>query len=199
MSDSGEDRVVGDWRPESKLYRRPPGIRWVLAALIIPLVLAVIGWAGSSGSDDAAEPPSPSPVPSATAAPAPPPPSSTTVPPAGPFGAFSMARTGNGYTLGGEMPEDQKRELVDAIRFALPGATVVDQIRINPKVRAPDAALLGGVFSVTPDVTGFDLRLANGTVRVTGTAQSEKQKADVTSAVGEAWPGTRVVNDIRVG
>jgi hypothetical protein len=41
--------------------------------------------------------------------------------------------------------------------------------------------------------------LANGTVRVTGTAQSEKQKADVTSAVGDAWPGARVVNDIRVG
>ena len=197
MSDSGEDRVVGDWRPESKLYRRPPGIRWVLAALIVPLVLAVIGLAGSGGSDDAAQPSAPPPVPSATAAPAPP--SSTSVPPAGPFGAFSMARTGNGYTLGGEMPEDQKRELVDAIRFALPGATVVDQIEVNPNVRAPDAALLGGVFSVTPDVTGFDLRLANGTVRVTGTAQSEKQKADVTSAVGDAWPGTRVVNDIRVG
>jgi peptidoglycan-binding protein ArfA len=197
VSDSGEDRVVGDWRPESKLYRRPPGIRWVLAALIVPLVLAVIGLAGSGGSDDAAQPSAPPPVPSATAAPAPP--SSTSVPPAGPFGAFSMARTGNGYTLGGEMPEDQKRELVDAIRFALPGATVVDQIEVNPNVRAPDAALLGGVFSVTPDVTGFDLRLANGTVRVTGTAQSEKQKADVTSAVVDAWPGTRVVNDIRVG
>lgn len=196
MSDSGEDRVVGDWRPESKLYRRPPGIRWVLAALIVPLVLAVIGLAGSGGSEDAATPSAPPPVPSATA---PPPPTSTSVPPAGPFGPFSMARTGNGYTLGGEMPEDQKRELVDAIRFALPGATIVDQIRVNPNVRAPDAALLGGVFSVTPDVTGFDLRLANGTVRVTGTAQSEKQKADVTSAVGDAWPGTRVVNDIRVG
>ena len=137
MSDSGEDRVVGAWRPESKLYRRPPGLRWALAALIVPLVLAVIGWAGSAGSDDAAQPSAPPPVPSATATPAPP--TTTSVPPAGPFGPFSMARTGNGYTLGGEMPEDQKRELVDAIRFALPGATVVDEI----EVRATAAAGLG--------------------------------------------------------
>jgi len=45
--------------------------------------------------------------------------------------------------------------IVAGINYAAAGfinATIVDQIRVNPKVRAPDAALLGGVFSVTPDV-----------------------------------------------
>ena len=28
------------------LYRRPPGAAWLLALLAIPLLLALIGWAG---------------------------------------------------------------------------------------------------------------------------------------------------------
>src|SRR3954464_2909069 len=51
MSVSDEDRTITDWRTESRLYRRKPGLGWILALIAIPLLLALIGLGALSGSN----------------------------------------------------------------------------------------------------------------------------------------------------
>ena len=50
MSVSDEDRTITDWRTESRLYRRKPGLGWILALVAIPVLLALIGLGALSGS-----------------------------------------------------------------------------------------------------------------------------------------------------
>ncbi|HUM00128.1 MAG TPA: hypothetical protein VLU24_12095, partial [Mycobacterium sp.] len=45
MAASDETRTVTGWRKASRLYRRPPGLGWLLALLAIPLLLGWLGWA----------------------------------------------------------------------------------------------------------------------------------------------------------
>lgn len=46
MAGSDDSRTITGYRTASKLYRRPHGAAWLLALLAIPLLLALIGWAG---------------------------------------------------------------------------------------------------------------------------------------------------------
>ena len=183
----------------SRFYRRRPGIGWLLAVLIVPLLLAVIGWGGLTATQDADDPvltvPSVSPSATLTAAPA----TSEPAAPQAPFGRFSIVRNATGFTLGGQLPDaTQKSSLLEAMSLAMPGATVVDELEIAPDVRVPDIAALGGVFSVTPNIPDFSLVVDAGTLTLTGTAPSESERAAVESAAAAAWPDTRIVNDIRV-
>jgi peptidoglycan-binding protein ArfA len=197
MSGSEDDRATSQWRTESKFYRRQPGIGWLLALLVVPLLLALIGWGGFTASQDADDPilPVPSVNPSATLTAAPSAPSE----PAAPFGRFSIVRNATGFTLGGELPDaTQKSSLLESIGLAMPGATVVDEFEVKPGVRVPDIAALGGVFSTTPNIPDFSLVLDGGELTLTGTAPSDSDKAAVEAAAAAAWPDVKIVNNIQV-
>ena len=183
-----------------------PGPGWWAALLIAPLLVAVIGWAGFGGREVAgqavpsADPPtatSGAPAPSGTQSSSP-----AAAPPARlnlPFGPFSITRSADGFVIGGKMPDEaQKSSLVEAIRMALPGAVVGDELGVDPNVRVPDVALLAGVFSVTANIPDFKVTVDRGVLTLNGVAPGERERASVESAATEAWPGLPVVNDIRL-
>lgn len=193
-----------EWRQESRLYRERPGAGWWVALLVVPLLLAVIGWAGfGNRAIDGRAVPSADPTTAIVEAPVQPGPSSpAAAPPAQsdlPFGPFSIVRTKDGFDIGGAMPDaEQKASFIEAIRMGLPGAVVGDQLGVDPGVRVPDIALLAGVFSTTTNIPGFSVRVDRGTITLTGVAPNDRERATVESATAEAWPGLPIVNDIRV-
>jgi peptidoglycan-binding protein ArfA len=195
---------------DTKFYRRQPGLGWLLALLVIPALIALIGWAGTDRSANDPVLTAPSVNPSATlTTPASPAaaPTTTAGMPAGGYAPFSIVRNGNvgdpagamGFTVSGEVPDDAtKTSLIQALVTTMPGAKIVDELKIAPGVTVPDVAGLGGVFSAAIGIPGFGLNLVGDTVTLTGTAPSEELKAAAESAAAATWPGVKVVNDIRV-
>ena len=201
MSGSDENRTITGWKSESRLYRRKPGIGWLLAFLAIPLLLALIGMGMLHRSQKGVEIALPSVPPSATlTAPAGPPvvtPDAGT--PAAGFPPFSILRSANGFTLAGELPDaGMKSSLIEALGQAMPGLGVVDDFTVNPGVRPPDIAGLGGVFGAIPGIPDFSLKLEGDAITLEGTAPSEDVKAAVESAVATAWPNVKITNNIQV-
>ena len=118
----------------------------------------------------------------------------------GPFGAMSIVRTADGFTLTGEVPDESlKTDLPDTLRQAMPGAKIVDQLTVKPGVTAPEFSGLGALFGVAMDVEGFAVKLVGDTATLTGTAKAEAAKTAAGTAVTETWPNVKVANDIRVG
>lgn len=198
MSGSDDDRSIAGWRTESKFYRSRPGTGWLLTLIAVPLLLALIGWGTSDGSATDAEPALSSPLPSTTVTT-----STTVVAPAadrgGQFGAMSIVRTGNGFTLKGELPDDSlKASLPAMIRQALPGAAIVDDLVVKPGVEAPEIAGLGGLFGAALDIRGFAVNLVGDTATLMGSATSEGTRAAAATAATATWPNVKVVNDIQV-
>ena len=211
MSVSDEDRTITDWRTESTLYRRKPGLGWILALIAIPVLLALIGLGALSGSKkdvDLAVPSVPASatltVPSGPAMKGP----AMTGPamtgpdanaPGGGFAPFSILRGGNGFTLAGELPDmDMKNSLLESVKLALPGASVIDNLTVTPGVKPPDFAKLGGLFGATVPIPDFSLNLVGDTITLTGTAPSEAAKAEVEAATADTWPNVKVINNIQV-
>jgi peptidoglycan-binding protein ArfA len=198
---------------DSKLYRRRPGLGWLLALLVVPALIALIGWAGTDRAADDVELTAPSVNPSAslTASPSPSAPTTTTTTttgmPTGGYAPFSVVRNGNvgdpagamGFTVSGEVPDAAtKTSLIQALVTTMPGAKIVDGLKIAPGATVPDVAGLGGVFSAAIGIPGFGMNLVGDTVTLTGTAPSEELKAAAQSAAVATWPGVKVVNDIQV-
>ncbi|OFJ53345.1 channel-forming protein ArfA/OmpATb [Mycolicibacterium grossiae] len=197
MAGPPQDRAVAEWRPASRFYRRRPGIGWVAALIAVPLLLAGIDRATTD-----VETAPPVRAPASSAAPASPSasPSPTSSAPAKPLGRFSIVRAGTGYTLAGEMPDAaEKSSLISSLGLIMPGASLTDQLTVNPAVRGPDFAALGGVFSTIPDVDDFSLRFDGTTLTLTGTTRDAKARDAAGESAAAAWPNTRLVNDIRVG
>jgi peptidoglycan-binding protein ArfA len=209
MSGSDEDRTITGWKSESRLYRRKPGVGWLLALLAIPLLLALIGMSILHRSPKDVEIALPSVPPSATltAQATPPAPTTSAGMPAGGYAPFSIVRNGAvgdpagvlGFTVAGEVPDEAtKTSLVETLGMAMPGAKIVDELKITPGVTVPDVAGLGGVFSAAIGIPGFGLNLVGDTLTLTGTAPSEELKAAAESAGAATWPNVKIVNDIQV-
>ena len=179
---------------DSKFYRRRPGIGWVLALVVVPLVLALIGWAVSSrSSDTAGTATAPDAAPSSSAA--------SPAPAAGAkYGDMAIARSGNGFTLKGVLPDAAlKDSLATSLRQAMPGARIDDQLTIQPGVVGPEFAGLGGLFGSAVDIPGFSATLAGDTVTLAGTATSLVDKAAAEASAKSTWPDALIANQIRVG
>ena len=146
MPGSEDTRTITGYHTASKFYRRPPGAAWLLALLAIPLLLALIGWAGLKKPDADANLTLPSVNPSATLT-AP----SVNAPdvnapnvnaPAMNFAPLSILRNGKGFTLSGELPDlATKNGLLDSLKLAFgPDINLTDNLNIKGGVNAPDFA-----------------------------------------------------------
>ncbi len=200
MSGADEERSIADWRTDSTFYRRRPGVGWLLALIAVPLLLALIGWGASDRSAKSVELALPSVDPSATlTVPASPPAAAPTAEAGAQYGAMSIMRAGNGFTLAGELPDEAVRSsLPGSIKQAMPGANIVDNLTIKPGVKAPEFAGLGALFGVALDIPGFGANLVGDTVTLTGLASSEEVKAAAETAATATWPNVKVTNDIQV-
>jgi peptidoglycan-binding protein ArfA len=125
------------------------------------------------------------------------PPAAAAASPAAPLGAMSIVRSGNGFTLMGQMPDaTSKASLLEALRQALPGAKIVDELTVAPGVSSPEFAGLGGLFGAALETPGFSANLRGGIVTLTGTASSAATRAAASAAAKATWPNASVVNDI---
>jgi peptidoglycan-binding protein ArfA len=201
VAGSEEERTVTDWRTESRLYRRKPGAGWLLALLAVPVLLALIGLGGFAGSDsDQLTQPTVDPTAtlSATAG-APAPSTETEAAPQGDYPAWSIVRSGNEFRITGEVPDAAtKKGLIDTLNLVLPGASIVDELKVTPGVRMADVAGLGGLFSAAVGIPDFNLKLDGGTVTLTGVAPAEPIKASAETYAKTAFPDVNVVNNIEV-
>lgn len=198
MSGSEVDRTIADRRTDSTFYRRKPGVGWLLALLVVPLLLALIGWSatGRSNREDVLALPSVDPSATLTI-PSTPAPSAPVDDRA--FGPMSIVRSGNGFTLTGELPDaDMKASLVAAIGQAMPGAKIVDELTVNPAVKGPEFSALGALFGTALDIDGFSSTLVGDTLTLVGKVPSVDVKAAAVAAAGVAWPNVKIVNDIQV-
>ena len=198
MADSEEIRTTTQWRRDSRFYRRPPGLGWLLSLLLVPLLLGAIGYAAR---DKSADVDLTAPTVDATATLTAP---TVTAPnvnvPGLSFAPLSIIRNGNDWTLSGELPDAAaKTSLLDSLRGALgAGANLVDNVNIRAGVNAPDFSGLGDLFKAAVDIPDFNFNLEGDTVTLTGTAPSEDAKAAVEAAAKAAWPNLKIVNEIRV-
>jgi peptidoglycan-binding protein ArfA len=204
MPGSEDTRTITGFRTASEFYRRPPGPAWWLALLAIPLLLGLIGWAGLNKSDDDVNLTLPSVNPSATLT-AP----NVNVPdvnapdvnlPTLSFAPLSILRSGNGFTLSGDLPDlAAKTSLLDNLKLAFgPDINLTDNLNIKAGVNAPDFSVLGTVLKAAVDIPDFNFDLNGDTLTLTGTAPSEAVKADVEAAAKAAWPNMKITNNIQV-
>ncbi|BBZ30305.1 peptidoglycan-binding protein ArfA [Mycolicibacterium madagascariense] len=156
----------------------------LLGALALALLLPLAGCGGSSGN-------APSAAPSST--------TTTSAAAAAPYGAMTIARTGNGFTLTGEVPDEALlKGLPDGIRQAMPGAVIVDHLTVKPGVKPPEFGGLGALFGTAVETKGFNATLANGTVTLTGQTDTAETRAAVEDSAKTTWPNAPVVNHIEV-
>lgn len=199
MVDSNETRTISGWRTASKLYRKPPGVGWLLALLAVPLLLGLLGWAALDKSKEDVDVALPSVNPSATltmpsvSAP------NVNVPNLS-LAPLSIIHSGNDYTLSGDLPDaTAKASLLDALKGALgPGVNLVDNVNLKTGVTAPDFSGLGALFKAAVDIPDFSFKLVGDTLTLTGTAPSEEVKSAVAAAATAAWPNVKISNEIQV-
>ena len=189
---------------QDRFYRRPPGAAWLVALAAIPLLLAAIGWALQRPPDTDFDAAAPGVNPSATltapgnnneATSA----SNATAPELN-FAPLSIAQTGEGFTLGGELPnQEAKTSLSESLRLAFgSGIELTDNTRVKPGVNAPDFAALGSILGAAVGVADFRFDLKGDTVTLSGNAPTDDAKTEVQSAVTAAWPKMTVVNNMQV-
>jgi peptidoglycan-binding protein ArfA len=184
------------WRPAARFYRRPPGFGWLLGLLLIPLIIAAIGWHTLPRKELSA--------PNVTV-----PSASVSVPsvsmnaptiPALSFAPLSIVRNGNDFTLSGDLPDGTvKAGLLDTLKGAVGGgATLIDNLNLKAGEKLPDLSGLGAVLKAAADVPDFSFKLDGDTITLTGTAPSEDVKAAIAAAAKTAWPTARINNEIQV-
>lgn len=201
--DTEVTRTITGYNTESRYWRRKPGGAWWLALLAIPLLLALIGWAGLKKPDVDVNANLPSVNPSASLT-APSVSADVNAPdvnaPDLNFGALSILRNANGFTLSGELPSlEAKTGLLDSLKLAFgQGIQLTDNLKVNPDVKAPDFALLGSIFGASIDIPDFNFDLNGDTLTLKGVAPSEESKTEVEAAAKAAYPNMKIVNEITV-
>lgn len=163
-----------------------PGLPWLIAVVVIPLLIAAIGFGISGRPASVGRPGAP--------------PATTTGAPAFSLAAFSMTRTGNTLTLSGDFPDGTaKAALFKALNGALaPGVTISDQIHINPDVDALDFSNAKSLFADSASINDFALTVNADTITLAGTAASPKQKSALDADARRIWSHLNVVDNLGV-
>jgi peptidoglycan-binding protein ArfA len=199
MPGSEENRITTQSRKASRFYRRPPGLGWLLALLLVPLLLAAIGYSARDRSDKDVDLTLPSADSSATMTMP-----SVTAPKvkvsAMSFAPLSISRNGNDFTLSGDLPDAAaKTSLLDSLKGAMGAAVnLIDNVNLKAGINAPDFSGLEGVFKAGKPIPDLKLSLNGDTITLTGTSVSGHAKAAVEAAAKAAWPDLKISNKIQV-
>lgn len=116
------------------------------------------------------------------------------------FAPLSIVRSGNGFTLTGDLPDlNAKNALLDTLRGTI-GADVnlTDNLNIKAGVSAPDFTGLGGLFKAAVDIPDFNFDLNGDTLTLTGTGWRPKTRSQPSRPRKAAWPNIKIVNNIQV-
>jgi peptidoglycan-binding protein ArfA len=164
------------------------GLPWLIALVVIPLLIAAIGYGVSARSQSASQPSGVST------------PSTTSGVPKFLLAAFAMARNGNSVTLSGDFPDDSaKAALMNALNGSLaPGVNIVDQVRINPDVDALDFSKAKPVFSDSASIPDFNLTVNGDAITLAGTAASTVQKNTIDNDAKRIWSTLNIVDNLSV-
>lgn len=194
-----ETPATTEWRRVFTFYRRPLGLAWLIALVVIPLLLGAIGYGLYDRSRSGATGPSGT---------------LPTLNQTGPAGAdskmptvpvislapASIVRHGNDIILTGDFPDQKtKAALVDAVKSSMgPDVNVIDKLGINPNVDALDFSDAGPVFSAAASIPDFRLEVKGDTVTLAGTAATTDQEDAVEQAAEDSWPNLNIVDTMEV-
>lgn len=173
------------------------GRRWPVAAALILVLLAVIGWVVSDTDDsptprDDAGASSQTPVPSA-------PSTTTTAASAAAPAQLSLNRDGNDVTLTGKVPGDTaKSDLESAVRSQWPSADVTDKIQVAPGAAVPDMSGLGGVLAEAGAIADFGMSINGSDMTLTGTAPNLDIASQVQSTAVLVFPNLKLTNNLQI-
>jgi peptidoglycan-binding protein ArfA len=175
--------------PAPEIHRPSAGLPWLIAVVVIPLLVAAIGYGAFERPRPAQGPGGP---PAAGT-------SSTSGAPKLSLTPLSITRHGNDFTLVGDFPDDSaKAALLKALNESLPGVNIVDQTHINPSVDALDFAKAGPVFKDSAPIPDFSLTVGGDTITLAGTAASQDQKNAVHQDAARTWSTLNVVDKLAV-
>lgn len=197
MADSDKATETTEWRRVAKFYRRPLSVPWLIGLIVIPLLLAAIGYGvtdrtRSESSGTVGQLPTLAPPASREASPTAP-----TIPPIS-LAPLSVTRNGKDITLRGDFPDAKaKAALLDGV-IASVGSTanVIDYLGINPDVNSLDFSDAAAVFKAAASIPDFRLTVAGDTVTLAGTAATADQADAVLQAADDAWPNLNIDNQI---
>ena len=170
---------------------RSLGRPWLIAVVVIPLLIAAIGY-GAYERPRSVNGPTGA-VPTLT-------PSSKSGAPKFSLAPLSITRNGNTITLTGDFPDDSaKAALMKALTGSLaPGVNIVDQIHINPNVDALDFSNAGAIFKDSASIPDFSLTVNGDSITLAGTAASQDQKNTVEQETAHTWSNLNVVDRLVV-
>jgi peptidoglycan-binding protein ArfA len=172
-------------------FRKAPGLPWLICLVVIPLLIAAIGYVAFDRPGFAGGPSRALPTPA---------PSSTSAAPKIALAALSISRSGNNITLSGAFPDDSaKAALIKALQGSLPpDVNIVDQTHIDPNIKALDFSNAVPVFKDSASIADFNLTVDGDTVTLSGTATSQDQKNVVAQEATGTWSNLNVVDKLVV-
>jgi peptidoglycan-binding protein ArfA len=200
VAGSDEAPEATEWRRTSKFYLRFPRLLWLISLVVIPLLLAVIGYGevrqtgsvvnGPTGALPTLQAPKPSGGASNT----------PTIPPVS-LAPVSITRSGNDIKLSGDMPTvEAKESLLAALKGGFgPDINIVDNVRVNRDITSLDFSNAAAVFKAAASVSDFGLAIKGDTVTLIGTTSSGGQQDAIEQAADAAWPNLNIVDTMGVG
>jgi peptidoglycan-binding protein ArfA len=188
---SGATAATASPRRPPPFLRKTPGLPWLLGLVVIPLLIAAIGYVSFDRPGFAVGPSRALPSPA---------PSSTSAAPKIALAALSISRNGNVITLNGAFPDDSaKAALIKVLKGSLPaGVNVVDQTSTDPNIKALDFSNAVPVFKDSASIADFNLTVDGDTVTLSGTATSQDQKNVVEQEAAGIWSNLNVVDKLVV-
>jgi peptidoglycan-binding protein ArfA len=196
MAGSDEAPEATEWRRTSKFYLQLPGLPWLVGLIVIPLLLAVIGYGEQDRTPSGVNGPTGA-LPTLNA----PKPSGAQTFPAITLAPVSITRSGNDIKLSGDIPTTEGKDaLLRALKEGFgPNIDISDNVRINRDITALDFSNAAPVFKAAASVPDFGLAVKGDTITLIGTTGSGGQQDAVEQAAEAAWPNLNIVDAMGTG